>query len=135
VRRKTKALLHEQPPDDITAHYAPCAEPRHFRPSGTSWAPLGGVNRRGVNRRERMRKELAERESDVAAVRVERIGEALKKYPEYLQYDLQLKLPEIYREAGSRGNLILAAPVPPQITLPLPRNNPNPKLEAPALLK
>jgi hypothetical protein len=83
----------------------------------------------------RMRKELAERESDVAAVRVERIGEALKKYPEYLQYDLQLKLPEIYREAGSRGNLILAAPVPPQITLPLPRNNPNPKLEAPALLK
>jgi hypothetical protein len=42
--------LHEQPPDDITAHYAPCAEPRHFRPSGTSWAPLGGVNRRGVNR-------------------------------------------------------------------------------------
>jgi hypothetical protein len=83
----------------------------------------------------RMRKELAERESDVAAVRVERIGEALKKYPEYLQYDLQLKLPEIYREAGSRGNLILAAPVPPQITLPLPRNSPNPKLEAPALIK
>jgi hypothetical protein len=41
VRRKTKALLHEQPPDDITAHYAPCAEPRHFRPSGTSWASLG----------------------------------------------------------------------------------------------
>ena len=39
--RKTKALLHEQPPDDITAHSAPCAEPRHFRPSGTTWATLG----------------------------------------------------------------------------------------------
>lgn len=58
----------------------------------------------------RMRRELAEREADVAAARVEKVGEALRKYPEYLQYDLQQKLPDIYREAGQRGNLILAAP-------------------------
>jgi hypothetical protein len=58
----------------------------------------------------RMRRELAEREAEVAAARVQKVGEALRKYPEYLQYDLQQKLPDIYREAGQRGNLILAAP-------------------------
>jgi SPFH domain / Band 7 family len=58
----------------------------------------------------RMRRELAEREADVAAARVEKIGEALRRYPEYLQYDLQQKMPEIYREAGQRGNLVIAAP-------------------------
>lgn len=66
----------------------------------------------------RMRKELAERESDVTVARVLRIGEALRKYPEYLQYDLQLRMPEIYREAGVRGNMIIAAPAPIQLNLP-----------------
>jgi len=79
----------------------------------------------------RMRKELAERESDVAVARVLRIGEALRKYPEYLQYDLQLRMPEIYREAGSRGNMILAAPNPiqinPTVTLPKTESAPPPK--------
>jgi hypothetical protein len=46
VRKEFKAPSRDQHPDYLTAHYAPCAEPRHFRPSGTSWAPLGGVNRR-----------------------------------------------------------------------------------------
>ncbi|MCU0686408.1 MAG: SPFH domain-containing protein [Polyangiaceae bacterium] len=58
----------------------------------------------------RMRRELAEREAEAVAVRVQKVGEALRRYPEYLQYDLQQKLPDIYREAGQRGNLILAAP-------------------------
>ncbi|HEU4404517.1 MAG TPA: SPFH domain-containing protein [Polyangiaceae bacterium] len=58
----------------------------------------------------RMRRELAEREAEVAAARIQKIGEALRKNPDYLQYDLQQKLPDIYREAGQRGNLILAAP-------------------------
>jgi hypothetical protein len=31
----------EQHPGNIPANYAPCAEPRHFRPSGTTWATLG----------------------------------------------------------------------------------------------
>jgi hypothetical protein len=66
----------------------------------------------------RMRRELAEREGDVAAAKIERVGEALKKYPEYLQYDFQLRLPDIYREAGARGNMILAAPSPLQFPLP-----------------
>lgn len=58
----------------------------------------------------RMRRELAEREAEVSAARIQKVGEVLRKYPEYLQFDLQQKLPEIYREAGQRGNLIIAAP-------------------------
>lgn len=60
----------------------------------------------------RMRKELVEREADAIAAKIDLVGAALKRNPQYLQYDLQLKMPEIYREAGSRGNLVLAAPSP-----------------------
>jgi hypothetical protein len=67
----------------------------------------------------RLRKELAERESEVAAVRIEIIGAALRKNPEFLQYDLQLKMPEIYRDAGVRGNMVLAAPNVLQLPLPV----------------
>jgi hypothetical protein len=59
-----------------------------------------------------MRRLLAEREGEVAAVRIERIGDALARHPEYLQYDLQLKLPEIYATAGANGNLVITAPSP-----------------------
>lgn len=59
-----------------------------------------------------VRKQLAQQEAEVATVKIERIGEALAKNPLYLQYDLQLKLPEIYEKAGQRGNLVLAAPSP-----------------------
>lgn len=59
-----------------------------------------------------VRKQLAQAEAEVATAKIERVGEALAKYPLYLQYDLQLKLPEIYDKAGQRGNLVLAAPSP-----------------------
>jgi hypothetical protein len=59
-----------------------------------------------------VRKTLAQQEAEVATAKIERIGEALAKHPLYLQYDLQLKLPEIYEKAGQRGNLVLAAPTP-----------------------
>lgn len=78
----------------------------------------------------RMRVELAERESDVVAARVARIGEVLRKYPEYLQYDMQTRLGEIYRDAGAKGNMVLAAPIPP--ALPLPFNPGQRAPEAPA---
>jgi hypothetical protein len=35
--------------------------------------------------------------------RIEKIGEALRKNPDYLQFDLQQKMPEIYRAAGEAG--------------------------------
>jgi hypothetical protein len=67
-----------------------------------------------------MRRELAEREADNTAVRIDRVGKALARNPEYLQYELVLKLPDIYREAGQHGNLILAAPQLQGLPLALP---------------
>jgi regulator of protease activity HflC (stomatin/prohibitin superfamily) len=65
-----------------------------------------------------MRRDLAEKEGEAQAVRVERIGEALRKYPEYLQFDLQSRMPDIYREAGEKGNLVIAAPNPSVVVSP-----------------
>jgi regulator of protease activity HflC (stomatin/prohibitin superfamily) len=65
-----------------------------------------------------MRRDLAEKEGEAQAVRVEKIGEALRKYPEYLQYDLQSRMPEIYERAGEKGNLVIAAPNPSVVVSP-----------------
>ena len=59
-----------------------------------------------------LRKELAGREGETAAARIDAIGAALKRNPEYLQYDLQAKMPDIYSQAGANGNLIITAPQP-----------------------
>jgi hypothetical protein len=66
-----------------------------------------------------MRRQLSEREGDVAAVKIERIGAALHANPEYLQYDLQSKMPDIYERAGKAGNMVITAPAP-QLLLPPP---------------
>ncbi len=70
-----------------------------------------------------LRKALATAEAETIAVSIERVGAALARYPQYLTYDLQLKLPGIYRDAGVRGNMVIAAPNPltlPQLQLPTP---------------
>ena len=59
-----------------------------------------------------LRKELAQREGETAAAKIDAIGSALKRHPEYLQYDLQAKMPDIYQQAGARGNLVITAPQP-----------------------
>lgn len=59
-----------------------------------------------------MSRELADKEGAVEAARIEQVGEALKRYPSFLQYDLQARMPEIYRQAGAQGNLIITAPNP-----------------------
>lgn len=82
-----------------------------------------------------MRKKLAEVEADVAIVKIERIGAALAAHPGYPQYELILRLPEIYREAGARGNLVLAAPNPmglPALSVNAPPSTPPPTPPAPA---
>jgi regulator of protease activity HflC (stomatin/prohibitin superfamily) len=74
-----------------------------------------------------MRKQLAEREGEMEAARIDKIGEALRLNPDYLQFDLQQKMPDIYRLAGENGNLVLAAP-PPSLVVspraPMPRSPP-----------
>jgi hypothetical protein len=72
-----------------------------------------------------MRRQLAENEGAEAAARIDQVGAALKRNPYYLQYDLQAKMPEIYRAAGAGGNMIITAPnptilMPPKIPMPPP---------------
>jgi regulator of protease activity HflC (stomatin/prohibitin superfamily) len=61
---------------------------------------------------EEMNRDLAEKQGEVEAARIDKVGEALKHYPAFLQYDLQERMPEIYRQAGAQGNLVIAAPNP-----------------------
>jgi hypothetical protein len=70
-----------------------------------------------------MRRQLAENEGAEVAARIDKVGAALRRNPEYLQYDLQDKLPSIYKEAGQFGNMVITAPNP---TLMMPPKFPVP---------
>lgn len=59
-----------------------------------------------------MRRALTEKEGEAVAAKIEKIGEALANNPQFLQYDLQQKMPEIYKEAGAKGNMVITAPSP-----------------------
>ena len=59
-----------------------------------------------------MRRALAEKEGETVAAKIDKIGEALRRNPEFLQYDMQSKMPEIYSNAGKSGNMVIAAPSP-----------------------
>ena len=64
-----------------------------------------------------LKRQLAESEGEEAAAKIDKIGAALRRNPEYLQFDMQEKMPDIYKWAGSQGNMVLAAPTP-TLTLP-----------------
>lgn len=64
-----------------------------------------------------LKRQLAESEGEEAAAKIDKIGAALRRNPEFLQFDMQEKMPEIYKWAGSQGNMVLAAPSP-TLTLP-----------------
>ncbi|MBI1945714.1 MAG: hypothetical protein HYS27_08460 [Deltaproteobacteria bacterium] len=59
-----------------------------------------------------MKRLLAKSEGAAEAARIDEIGAALKRNPEYLTFDLQQKMPDIYKTAGDKGNLIITAPAP-----------------------
>lgn len=65
-----------------------------------------------------MRRKLAENEGENEAVKIDKVGGALKRNPEYLQYSLQSVMPEIYKEAGQHGNLVITAPAPNVLVTP-----------------
>jgi regulator of protease activity HflC (stomatin/prohibitin superfamily) len=77
-----------------------------------------------------MRKELAEKEGDAEGARIDRVGAALKRNPEYLQFDLQQKMPDIYKNAGAGGNMVITAPEPSVVVSP--RSSPIRRTTAPA---
>ncbi len=64
------------------------------------------------------RQQLSQKEAEARATEIERIGEALRRYPEYMQYDLQSKMPDIYKAAGLGGNLVITAPSPSVMVTP-----------------
>lgn len=58
------------------------------------------------------KKVLAQKEGEVEAAKIDQIGAALRRNPEYLQFDMQSKMTELYKEAGAKGNMVIAAPAP-----------------------
>jgi hypothetical protein len=48
----------------------------------------------------------------VEAARIAEIGRALADNPSFLQYDMQQKMPGIYKEAGATGNMVITVPSP-----------------------
>lgn len=66
------------------------------------------------------RTRLAEIESHNDAVKIDGIGEALKRNPAYLQYQLQQLMPSIYQKAGEKGNMVITAPNPSVLVSPKP---------------
>lgn len=59
-----------------------------------------------------MRRALTEKEGEAIAAKIDKIGAALDRNPQFLQYDLQSKMPEIYATAGAKGNMVITAPSP-----------------------
>jgi hypothetical protein len=62
--------------------------------------------------------ELSKKQGEVEAARIDMIGAALRRNPEFLQYDMQAKMPEIYKEAGANGNMVVTAPSPSVLVTP-----------------
>jgi len=58
------------------------------------------------------REELARMEGEIEGARIDAVGAALKRNPEFMQYDMQAKMPGIYEKAGAFGNMIITAPNP-----------------------
>lgn len=66
----------------------------------------------------KMRKQLAENEAANDVAKIDLIGQALKRNPEYLQYDLQTRMNDIYYHASQGGNLIVGVPNPMMVIEP-----------------
>ena len=64
---------------------------------------------------------LATAEGKVEAAKIDEIGAALRRNPEFLQYDMQLKMPGIYAAAGANGNMVIAAPSTQVLVSPTPK--------------
>lgn len=58
----------------------------------------------------KMKTELAKIDGLNEAAKIEAIGDALRRNPDFIAYNMQKSMPEIYRLAGEKGNMIIAAP-------------------------
>lgn len=95
--------------------------PEAMDQANTERAVQGVLKDKAIAERERvtaeietteMRKVLSQKQGAAEAARIDEIGAALRRNPEYLQFDIQQKMPEIYKAAGVQGNMIITAPNP-----------------------
>jgi len=75
----------------------------------------------------KQKQDLSLAEGKVEAAKIDEIGAALRRNPEFLQYDMQLKMPGIYAAAGANGNMIIAAPAPQVLVTPTSKAAPKGK--------
>jgi len=124
VRTRFMARMREVGQDMVAVHDISLTNldfPEEMDRANVQRAVQGVLKDKAIAERERVEAEietakvriqLSEQEAQASAVRILRVGDMLRKYPEYLQFDLQSRMPDIYREAGISGNLIIAAPNP-----------------------
>lgn len=95
--------------------------PAEMDQANTERAVQGVLKDKAIAERERvtaeietteMRRMLSQKEGAAEAARIDEIGAALRRNPEYLQFDIQQKMPEIYKQAGAQGNMVITAPSP-----------------------
>jgi hypothetical protein len=67
------------------------------------------------------RQRLAEQEGLVTAAKIDQVGAALRRNPEFLQYQMQELMPSIYEKAGAHGNMVITAPTPSVFVTPRPQ--------------
>lgn len=59
---------------------------------------------------EKLKIKLEEAYSEAQSVNMKYIAKTIRENPEYLKYDLQQKMPEIYKALGANGNLVVIDP-------------------------
>ena len=124
IRRRFVEIMTEREKNNVIVYEVNLSNlefPEQMNTANTERAVQAILKDKAVAERERvtaeietmkMRRELSQREGEKDAAKIDIVGAALRRNPEYLQFDLQARMPEIYRAAGAGGNLIIAAPEP-----------------------
>lgn len=63
---------------------------------------------------------LSRQQGKVEAAKIDEIGAALQRNPQYLQYMLQVQMPGIYDKADRQSNMVIAGPDPTLFVTPKP---------------
>jgi len=124
IRKKFEdAMAKKQPPTVLiqAVNLSNMDYPAPMKAASTERATQAVLRDKAIAERERvsaetetsaMRLQLAQNEGKNEAAKIDAIGAALRRNPDFLQYDIQQKMPDIYAEAGKLGNMIIAAPSP-----------------------
>lgn len=124
IRKRFQDLLTSRPQNFIAIEEVNLSNmdfPEDMDHANTERAVQAVLKDKAIAERERVaaeietadkKRELAQKEGQIEAARIAEIGRALSENPAFLQYDIQQKMPAIYKEAGEKGNMVIAAPSP-----------------------